>query len=193
MELKTDILTLKIFLNSELERIDNFFFNMKSHLKTTQHTMDDVKNHLNFEEEDWWHICIECKFFDQTPILIGYKNFTVKKIQTVCCAVQLNKFIITWRTFAGEHHITDYRLLLTKYKQKSKAIKFFFIDILWSQSIVLTATAMELAVRKFSVGEIVFVKIKGYPPWPSTITQFIKNRVKVVFFGWREQWLVLIL
>lgn len=47
---------------------------------------------------------------------------------------------------------------------------------------------MELAERKFSIGDIVFAKIKGYPPWPSTVTQFIKNRVKIVFFGWREQW-----
>lgn len=51
---------------------------------------------------------------------------------------------------------------------------------------------MELAERKFSLGEIVFAKIKGYPPWPSTITQFIKNNVKVVFFGWREQWFELL-
>lgn len=35
---------------------------------------------------------------------------------------------------------------------------------------------MEIAVQNFTVGQIVFGKLKGYPPWPSVITALPKGK-----------------
>lgn len=47
---------------------------------------------------------------------------------------------------------------------------------------------MQVAERKFFVGQVVLAKIKGYPPWPGTIVRIVENRLaEVVYFGWYEQ------
>lgn len=35
---------------------------------------------------------------------------------------------------------------------------------------------MEIAIQKYAVGQVVFGKIKGYPPWPAVITALPKGR-----------------
>lgn len=44
---------------------------------------------------------------------------------------------------------------------------------------------MDIAIIKFSVGQIVFAKIKGYPPWPAVITALPKDKncAKVTYFN----------
>lgn len=46
---------------------------------------------------------------------------------------------------------------------------------------------MEVAIRKFSVGQCVYARVKGHPPWPGIITEMKKNKVKVVYFNWRNE------
>lgn len=45
---------------------------------------------------------------------------------------------------------------------------------------------MEISVR-FFVGQLVFAKIKGYPPWPGFISEIDGNRAKVTYFNWQNQ------
>lgn len=47
---------------------------------------------------------------------------------------------------------------------------------------------MELSVRRFFIGQLVFAKIKGYPPWPGLIIEIDKCRAKAVYFNWRNQY-----
>lgn len=47
--------------------------------------------------------------------------------------------------------------------------------------------AMQVATRSFFVGQLVFAKIKGYPPWPSVISEINGNCAKVVYFNWNKQ------
>lgn len=44
---------------------------------------------------------------------------------------------------------------------------------------------------EFQLDEIVFVKQKGYAPWPAMITAFHPQKLryaKVEFFAWNQQW-----
>lgn len=50
---------------------------------------------------------------------------------------------------------------------------------------------MDLATVKFIVGQVVYAKIKGFPPWPAIITHIPKNRnvARVQYFNsgqWNE-------
>lgn len=48
---------------------------------------------------------------------------------------------------------------------------------------------MALSERKFVIGQIVYTKIKGYPPWPSCIINIRDERtskVVVRYFGWNN-------
>lgn len=48
---------------------------------------------------------------------------------------------------------------------------------------------MELELVKFDVGQVVYAKIKGFPPWPSIVTHIPKNRkvARVQYFN-SSQW-----
>lgn len=46
---------------------------------------------------------------------------------------------------------------------------------------------MEVAVRSFFVGQLVYAKIKGYPPWPGVISSLDGSRAKVVYFNWNKR------
>lgn len=42
----------------------------------------------------------------------------------------------------------------------------------------------QLAVRNFSVGQVVYAKIKGYPPWPAIITHMpTAKKARVTYFN----------
>lgn len=49
---------------------------------------------------------------------------------------------------------------------------------------------MAVAERKFEIGQIVYTKIDGYPPWPSCIVDFSEKKgmqIAVVrYFGWNS-------
>lgn len=47
---------------------------------------------------------------------------------------------------------------------------------------------MALVKHQFEIGQIVYAKQKGYPPWPSMVAEKKNNTYKVVFFGWNQQW-----
>ncbi|XP_058445832.1 hepatoma-derived growth factor-related protein 2-like [Malaya genurostris] len=40
--------------------------------------------------------------------------------------------------------------------------------------------------KSFNVGDLVFAKVKGYPPWPAKITKIEKNKYNVYFYGTGE-------
>lgn len=44
---------------------------------------------------------------------------------------------------------------------------------------------MALAAQQFTVGQAVYAKIKGYPPWPAVITHLPPNRkiARVMYFN----------
>lgn len=42
---------------------------------------------------------------------------------------------------------------------------------------------MELQKLRFTVGQMVYGKLKGYPPWPAVITKIEKNMAKIVYFN----------
>lgn len=46
---------------------------------------------------------------------------------------------------------------------------------------------MEIAIRNFAVGHCVYAKIKGHPSWPGIVTEIKKNKAKVVYFNWHNQ------
>ncbi|KAJ6643145.1 Hepatoma-derived growth factor [Pseudolycoriella hygida] len=45
---------------------------------------------------------------------------------------------------------------------------------------------MSKKVKSFNVGDYVFAKVKGYPPWPAKITSIDKKKYKVFFYGTGE-------
>lgn len=49
---------------------------------------------------------------------------------------------------------------------------------------------MALAKRKFEIGQLVYTKITGYPPWPSCIIDMERKNGKtkaiVRYFGWNS-------
>lgn len=48
---------------------------------------------------------------------------------------------------------------------------------------------MALAVQKFIAGQMVYSKIKGYPPWPSVVTHMPSEKMaRVQYFNWNGQW-----
>lgn len=47
---------------------------------------------------------------------------------------------------------------------------------------------MELERVKFVVGQVVYAKIKGYPPWPAYITHFPRAKIARVRYFNSEQW-----
>lgn len=47
--------------------------------------------------------------------------------------------------------------------------------------------AMEVALRSFFVGQLVYAKIKGHPPWPAVISSIDGSRAKVFYFNWNKQ------
>lgn len=48
----------------------------------------------------------------------------------------------------------------------------------------------QLAERNFEIGQLVYTKINGYPPWPSCIVDFgEKNGIQIAivrYFGWNS-------
>lgn len=46
---------------------------------------------------------------------------------------------------------------------------------------------MKLAKIKFVVGQLVYGKVRGYPPWPARVTEINKNVAKIVYFNWNNQ------
>lgn len=50
---------------------------------------------------------------------------------------------------------------------------------------------MALSERKFEVGQLVYTKLTGYPPWPSCIidikSQNQKTKAVVRYFGWKNE------
>lgn len=50
---------------------------------------------------------------------------------------------------------------------------------------------MECATIQFTVGQLVYAKLKGYPPWPAVITHFPRNRIARVIYFNSKKWLVL--
>lgn len=50
---------------------------------------------------------------------------------------------------------------------------------------------MALAIRNFTVGQLVYTKIVGFPPWPSCIIDFKHKdgeKLAVVrYFGWKNE------
>lgn len=47
---------------------------------------------------------------------------------------------------------------------------------------------MELTKVKFTVGQLVYGKLKGYPPWPALITKIQKNIATIVYFNANQQY-----
>lgn len=49
---------------------------------------------------------------------------------------------------------------------------------------------MALAERQFEVGQLVYTKITGFPPWPSCIVDIktIDEKTKAIvrYFGWND-------
>lgn len=45
---------------------------------------------------------------------------------------------------------------------------------------------MPKAKRVYIVGDFVFAKVKGYPPWPAKINEVGKNKYGVFFYGTKE-------
>lgn len=49
---------------------------------------------------------------------------------------------------------------------------------------------MSLSKRKFEIGQLVYTKIAGYPPWPSCIIDIKQEngKIKAVvrYFGWNS-------
>lgn len=50
---------------------------------------------------------------------------------------------------------------------------------------------MALAERKFKIGQMVYTKIVGYPPWPSCIIAFRNGKKELLatvrYFGWKNE------
>lgn len=49
---------------------------------------------------------------------------------------------------------------------------------------------MALIERKFVVGQFVYTKIRGYPPWPSCVIDIPndgKKKAVVRYFGWSNE------
>lgn len=47
---------------------------------------------------------------------------------------------------------------------------------------------MEVAERRFFVGQLVFAKLKGWPPWPGVIVEIDRFKAKISYFNWRNQY-----
>uniref|UniRef100_A0A182NTN5 PWWP domain-containing protein n=1 Tax=Anopheles dirus TaxID=7168 RepID=A0A182NTN5_9DIPT len=45
---------------------------------------------------------------------------------------------------------------------------------------------MVASKKAFTIGDLVFAKVKGYPPWPAKITRIDKNKYNVYFYGTGE-------
>lgn len=46
---------------------------------------------------------------------------------------------------------------------------------------------MELTKIRFTIGQMVYGKLRGYPPWPGVITEIDEEKAKVVYFNWNSQ------
>lgn len=50
---------------------------------------------------------------------------------------------------------------------------------------------MALANRKFEIGQLVYTKIVGFPPWPSCIidikSENDETKAVVRYFGWKNE------
>lgn len=47
---------------------------------------------------------------------------------------------------------------------------------------------MALVLQKFTVGQVVYAKIKGYPPWPGVITHMpTEKKARVLYFNWNGE------
>lgn len=47
---------------------------------------------------------------------------------------------------------------------------------------------MDIVKRVFRVGQLVYGKMKFYPPWPACILEVVGRNARVRFFGWDQQW-----
>ncbi|XP_041775276.1 hepatoma-derived growth factor-related protein 2-like isoform X1 [Anopheles merus] len=45
---------------------------------------------------------------------------------------------------------------------------------------------MVASKKSFEIGDLVFAKVKGYPPWPAKVTRIEKNKYNVYFYGTGE-------
>jgi hypothetical protein len=50
---------------------------------------------------------------------------------------------------------------------------------------------MDCAIIKYTVGQVVYAKLKGYPPWPALITNFPRNGIARVSYFNSTEWFVL--
>lgn len=64
------------------------------------------------------------------------------------------------------------------------------INLHWLFNVKRLQSNMALAKRKFEIGQIVYTKIAGYPPWPSCIIDIKpkngKTKAFVRYFGWNS-------
>lgn len=49
------------------------------------------------------------------------------------------------------------------------------------------AASLSLDERKFAIGQMVYTKITGYPPWPSCISSSREMQAVVRYFGWKNE------
>lgn len=63
---------------------------------------------------------------------------------------------------------------------------------IFSLGILFVTTMKTVAKHSFRVGQCVYAKMKFYPPWPAIIQEIRNNQARVQFFGWFNQWFVVI-
>lgn len=63
-----------------------------------------------------------------------------------------------------------------------------WLKIVKSRILGVTTAAMgkEKAGKSFSIGDLVFAKVKGYPAWPAKITKYNNKKYNVYFYGTGE-------
>lgn len=47
---------------------------------------------------------------------------------------------------------------------------------------------MDLQITKYTVGQVVYAKLKGYPPWPAVITKIVRDGIATVPYFNSTKW-----